>query len=229
MISRLFYRILDFPPLLALALVFTLPALEASAFVGLILPGETAVFLGGVLASQHRLSVWLVILVGCLGAIIGDSIGYEVGRHYGDRMLAKFPRWLIKPENREKAQELLRRKGGRAVFVGRFTAALRALVPGLAGASRLPYGRFLVFNILGGVSWAVAVALVGYFAGSSFRAAEHRLRLIRFGVLAVVVTAVAYHLLKQSERVRCWTHVHLDFLLRLDRPLVASLTILVVR
>jgi undecaprenyl-diphosphatase len=226
-ISRLFDRILDFPPLLALTLVFLLPTLEASAFVGLVLPGETAVFLGGVLASQHRLSLWLVILVGGLGAIIGDSVGYEVGRHYGNRLLAKFPKWLIKPESIEKAQDLLRRKGGRAVFIGRFTAALRALVPGLAGSSRLPYRRFLVFNVLGGVLWVAAIALVGYFAGGSFRAAEHGVSLISFGILAVVAAAVVYHFLRESNRVRRWTQTHLGFWFRLDRPIVLSLSVLV--
>jgi undecaprenyl-diphosphatase len=226
-ISRLFDRILDLPPWLALGLVFLLPALEASAFVGLVFPGEVAVILGGVLASQGRLALWLVIVVGALGAIIGDSIGYEVGRRYGSRLLATFPRWLVKPEHIEQAQDLLRRKGGRAVFIGRFTAALRALVPGLAGTSRLPYRRFLAFNVLGGILWVTAIALTGYLAGSSFRAAEHRFSLFSVGILAVVVAAVAYHFLRQSDRVRRWTHTHLGFLFRLDRPIVLSLSVLV--
>ncbi|MCA1671781.1 MAG: bifunctional DedA family/phosphatase PAP2 family protein [Actinobacteria bacterium] len=196
--------------------------------MGLVFPGETVVFLGGVLASQHRLSLWLVILIGCLGAIIGDSVGYEVGHHYGNRLLATLPTWLVKPENIEKAQDLLRSNGGFAVFIGRFTAALRALVPGLAGSSRLAYRRFLIFNVLGGVLWVTVIALVGYFAGSSFHAAEHRVSLISFGVLAVVVAAVVYHFLSHSERVRRWTYAHLGFLLRLDRSVVLGLSVLVV-
>jgi undecaprenyl-diphosphatase len=226
--SGLFDHILEFPPLLALALVFLLPALEASVFVGVVVPGETVVFLGGVLASQHRLSLWLVILVGFLGAVIGDSVGYEVGRHHGHRLLTKIPTWLVKPDNIEKAQTALRGNGGRAVFIGRFTAALRALIPGLAGSSGLPYRRFLIFNVLGGALWVTAVALVGYFAGSSFRTAEHRVSLISLGVLALVVAAVTYHFLSQSDRVRHWAHAHLGFLLRLDRPILVTLGVLAV-
>jgi len=219
--GHLIEKLLGFPPWLALVLIFLLPAAEASIFVGLIFPGELVILLGGVLANQHKLPLWAVIAVGSAGAVIGDSIGYEVGRHYGDRLLARLPRRLVKPEHLDRGRDLLRRRGGRAVFIGRFTAALRALVPGLAGTSRIPYRSFLFFNMAGGVAWVATTAIVGYLVGSSYRAAERRLSLISFGILAAVVGVVLYRVARRSERLRVWSRRRLSLLYRLD-PILAT-------
>src|SRR5919108_2954456 len=139
----------------ALALVFALPALEASAFVGFVFPGELVVLLGGVLAYQGRISLGAALAAAILGAIVGDSVGYWIGREWGRAILrgtiGKLP--LIRhhiDKNLDRAEDYLRRRGPHAVVLGRFTAGLRVLVPGLAGMSRMRYGRFLVFNVLGG-------------------------------------------------------------------------------
>ncbi len=225
--SHLADKLLGFPPWLALVLIFALPAAEASMFVGLFFPGELIVLLGGVLANQHKLPLWSVIVVGSAGAVIGDTIGYEVGRHYGDRVLAKLPKKLVKPEHLDRGRELLRSKGGRAVFIGRFTAALRALIPGLAGTSRLPYPTFALFNVLGGVSWVIVTALTGYAVGSSYRSAQKRLSLISFGILAVVAVAIGYQVLRRSQRANAWARRRVSWLYRLDGPLLTSLSLLV--
>lgn len=225
--TQLADKLLGFPPWLALVLIFALPAAEASIFVGLFFPGELIVLLGGVLANQHKLPLWSVLVVGSAGAIIGDTIGYEVGRHYGDRVLGRLPKRLVKPEHLDRGRDLLRRKGGRAVFLGRFTAALRALIPGLAGTSRLPYRSFLVFNVLGGISWVIVTALTGYAVGSSYRSAEKRLSLISFGILAVVAIAIIYRVLRRSERAGGWARRRLSWLYQLDGRLVIAAAVLV--
>ena len=219
--GQLIEKLLGFPPWLALVLIFLLPAAEASIFVGLVFPGELVILLGGVLANEHKLPLWAVIAVGSAGAVIGDSIGYEVGRHYGDRLLDRLPRRLVKPEHLDRGRDLLRRRGGRAVFIGRFTAALRALVPGLAGTSRIPYRSFLFFNMAGAVTWVVTTAVVGYLVGGSYRAAERRLSLISFGILAAVVGVVLYRVARRSERLRVWSRRRLSLLYRLD-PILAT-------
>src|SRR3978361_1965708 len=176
--------ILRLPPWIALILVFLLPALEASAFLGILLPGEIGVILGGVLANQHKLPLAAVLVAGIAGAIIGDSVGYWVGKRYGERILAKIPNRILKQEDLERAEESLRRFGGRAVSVGRSTAALRALVPGMAGMSHIHYGRFLAWNALGGAVWAAAFVILGYLAGSQYKTIEHYANYIRLGLLA---------------------------------------------
>ncbi|MGN6606891.1 MAG: DedA family protein [Jatrophihabitans sp.] len=182
--------ILRLPPALVLALVFLLPALEASAFVGVVLPGEIGVVLGGVLANQHKLSLTAVLVAGIAGAVIGDSIGFWVGQRYGERILRRIPDRLLSDEKLHRAEDSLRRLGGKSVFVGRFTAALRALVPGLAGMSRLPYGRFLAWNVAGGAIWATAFVLIGYLAGSQYHRVERYANYVGIALLVVIAAVV---------------------------------------
>lgn len=185
------HQVLDWlvklPPGVLLGVVFLLPLLEASAFVGILVPGETAVLVAGVVASQGGLALWLVILVASAGAIIGDSVGYQVGKRYGRGLLNRLPTRLVKPQHIDSAGALLRRRGGWTVFVGRFTTALRVVVPGMAGISRMPYPTFLVSNALGGIAWAVVVACVGFIAGKSYHAAEQRVSITGLGLFAALI------------------------------------------
>jgi membrane protein DedA with SNARE-associated domain len=161
---------------------------EAAVFIGFVLPGETAVVIGGVLAATGRLQLPVLLVLVVAAAILGDTVGYEVGRHLGTRALATRP--LRRHQSRiEGAQRFLRRRGGMAVFLGRFTAFLRAVMPGLAGTSQMSYPRFLAFNAAGGVVWGVGVALLGFFAGNSYQAAESTLGRTSAIVLALVVVA----------------------------------------
>jgi len=181
-VSSIAESILRLPPALALLLVFALPLLEASAFVGFIIPGEIGVLLGGVLANQHKVSLTAVLVLGISGAIIGDSVGYEIGKRYGERLLRKVPDRLLDDDKLQRAQESVRRLGGKAVFVGRFTTAARVLVPGLAGMAGIPYLRFLAFNVAGGALWATLFVLVG----SQYKTVEHNATLIGLGLLVLI-------------------------------------------
>lgn len=167
------------------ALVFA----EDAIFVGFVLPGETAAVLGGVVASRGHVALWLMIAVVIAAAIIGDSVGYEVGKRFGPRLLSS--RLLRKHGPRlERAQGFLRRHGGKAVFLGRFTAFFRAVMPGLTGASRMPYRRFLAFNALGGIAWGAVFVTVGFFAGASYALVAKTVGR-DLAVAAVIVVALA--------------------------------------
>ncbi|KAB1912404.1 DedA family protein [Micromonospora sp. AMSO31t] len=190
------------PPVLVLALVFLLPALEASTFLGLVVPGEIAVLVGGVLAHEGRLPLWAVILAAVAGAAVGDQVGYLVGRRYGRRLLARAPQRLVRSGELSRALGLVRRRGAAAVVLGRWAAALRALVPGLAGLSGIPRRAFTVANLAGGALWAVTVALLGYLAGASFRLLERRLGWGGEALLAVVVLVVAVRLVQARRTAR---------------------------
>jgi len=187
MIEEIAQRILSLHGWVALAIVFALPALEASAFVGFLFPGEIAVILGGVLASEGRISLGSTIAAAVLGAIVGDAVGYFVGRHYGRAMLQKTVGRLMDLERVRKAEEYLCRRGGAAVFLGRFTAALRVLIPGLSGMCRMPYSTFSFYNVAGGTVWGVLFVLVGYFAAASWRQIH---RIAGMTSLALVAAAV---------------------------------------
>lgn len=165
-------KILTLPAWLVLALVFLLPALEASAFIGFVFPGEIAVILGGVAAWRGTVPLWAVITAAVAGAIAGDSAGYLIGRRWGEGLLygtiGRLPvirRHLAR--HLESARAYVRRRQGSAVFFGRFTAALRVLVPGLAGMSRIRYPVFLAYNVVGGALWGTGMAVLGYLAENS--------------------------------------------------------------
>lgn len=184
-----FSLFVDGMPILAVyALIGALVFAEAALFFGFVFPGETAIIVGGVLAAQGKLSLPVLLVLAVVAAIVGDSVGYEIGRKYGPRLLETRPmrRHQLKVG---KAQGLIRRRGAFAVFIGRFTALLRALMPALAGSARLPYPKFLLFNALGGIVWVVGFTLGGYFAGTAFEHAAQWLgRGLAIGVAAFVVT-----------------------------------------
>lgn len=172
-------------PGLAYVVIFALVFAEAALFVGFVLPGETACLIGGVLCATGRLHLAVLLPLVVVAAIVGDSVGYEVGRLGGPSLLRS--RLLRRYTQRiEGAQRTLRERGRWAVFFARFTAFLRAVMPGLAGMSRMPYGRFLVFNAAGGIVWGVGVTLLGYFAGASYNGLAHLLGQIS-ALLAIVV------------------------------------------
>jgi membrane-associated protein len=184
---------------LALVAVFALPALEASTLLGVVVPGELALVLGGVLAHQGRVPLAAVMAAGAAGAVVGDTVGYAIGRRVGGRLLARLPRRLVAPAQVERATALVRRLGGRAVFVGRFTAALRALVPSLAGVAGVPYRTFAAWNLAGGALWATGVVLLGFAAGPAWRAAESLAGWAGLVLLVTVVAAAAAMLVRRRR------------------------------
>jgi membrane-associated protein len=152
---------------LAYLLVFALVFAEDALFVGFVLPGETAAILGGVVAHRGHASLPVMIAVVVVAAITGDSVGYEVGRRFGPRLVET--RALRRHSHRLiDAREFLERRGGWAVFLGRWTAFFRAVMPALAGLAHMRYRRFFAFNAAGGLCWGVAVVLLGYFASSTY-------------------------------------------------------------
>lgn len=191
MLQKVIDTLLGVPPWLALLIIAGLVFGEAALFFGFVLPGETAVVYGGVLADAGKVSVLVVLAVVIVAAVVGDSIGFEVGRKLGPR-LVRAPVLRNHPERLEAAQGYLRRRGGRAVVAGRFTAFLRAVMPALAGASRMEYPRFLAFNALGGVLWGTACVLLGYFAAHSIGQVTHYLGLTSGAIVVLIVLGLLW-------------------------------------
>jgi membrane-associated protein len=186
----------------ALALLFTLPALEAPAFLGLVLPGELALLLGGVLAHQGRIPLGAALAVGVAGALAGDSAAYWIGRRWGPRLLTSRLGRRVGPARLHRVDALLLRGGGWALVVGRCTAGARVVLPGLAGMLGLRYRTFALWTGAAASVWAAAHVLLGYLAGAGWR---HIHQLTgRVGValaLAVVVAlAVAWLLHRPARR-----------------------------
>jgi membrane protein DedA with SNARE-associated domain len=188
--SRFLEPLLTAPGWVVYGLVSLIVFAEDALFVGFVLPGETAAVLGGVAAKLGHVSLGGILVAVIAAAIVGDTVGYEVGRHLGPRILA----WRFLDSRRAKldrARDLLARRGGAAVFFGRWTAFLRAVTPALAGTVGMPYRQFVVFNAAGGILWGTVVVLAGYAAGASYAKVERALgRGTALAVLAVVVVGL---------------------------------------
>jgi membrane-associated protein len=198
LLQALLHALAQVPSAAILAAVFALPALESSTLIGVIVPGESAVLLGGVLAWYGRVEWPDVIAAAALGAIVGDSIGYWVGVRWGGRILEGRIGRLIGEERWARARQRLNRKGLLTIFAGRFPPIARTLVPVLAGHARMPYRRFLAGNALAGVVWASASVLVGYVAGDAWQRVEHVQNVV--ALTAVVAVVIAFAVLKLRAR-----------------------------
>jgi membrane-associated protein len=188
-VSGLLDALVGLPPWLVLLLVFALPAAEAGLLVGVFIPGETAVLIGGVVAHGGGLSLWEVMVAAALGAAIGDQAGFLLGRRYGTRLVDHLPARVRRAGDLDRALDLIRRRGATAVALGRWTAVMRALVPGAAGTSGMTQTRFTIANVLGGTLWAVAIAAAGFLAGASYHRLAHNLGLAGDVLVAVVLVA----------------------------------------
>ena len=196
--STIVEPVLNFSGVPAYALVGGLAFGEAALFFGFLLPGETAVIIGGVLAYRHSVSLTTMALVVVAAAILGDSVGYEVGKRYGARLLSS--RIFAKHQAAiASGQRSLHDYGGRAVFLSRFTAFLRAVMPGMAGAARLPYRKFLLFNALGGVTWGLGFTMLGYLAGASYHKLEDYAGKVSQAILVVVVVGVIIFVVRRNR------------------------------
>lgn len=188
-ISFVLHAIHSLPGPLVYALVVLLVFGEAALFVGFVLPGETTVLVAGVVASQGNINIGVLCVLVVVAAVVGDSVGYAVGLHFGERLLSL--RVLQKHrEELDAAMAGMQRRGPVYVFLGRFTAFLRAVMPGLAGVSRMHYRRFLVANALGGLTWGVAFCLLGYYGGSQLTKIEKYSGWVSIALVALVVVAV---------------------------------------
>ena len=183
------------------ALLLFLVFAEAAFFLGFVIPGETALVLGGALSATGVFPLALFLPAAVLVAIIGDSVGYEVGRHFGPRIKASRLGLRVGTQRWDTAQAFFDAHGGKAVFLGRGAALLRALVPSLSGMNGLPYRVFLPWNALGGLVWGGGVVILGYVFAHSLERLETGLKYWSLGVIALIVTAAVVFTVRRRRRV----------------------------
>jgi membrane-associated protein len=200
-ISHLLDPLLNLHGWEAYALVGALVFCEAAILIGFVFPGETAVIVGGVAASRGHINIVTLIVVVVACGIGGDSVGYLVGREWGQRLLdirlLRHRQHLL-----HAALDQLNRRGALAVVVGRFTAFLRAVIPGLAGMSAMPYRIFLPANAAGGILWGTAYCLLGYFVGHAYTKVEHVSGLASDVLLGLIVVVIVFLVLRRRRRER---------------------------
>ena len=160
---------------------------DRSAFLGLVIPGDVVLALGGVFAARGDLELPIVIAVGAVAGLMGESTGFYLGNRYGERILKKVPilkRWA---DDLQKAEDYFDRHGGKTVFIGRYVSVAGTFLPFAAGMSRMRYRRFLLFDIPSVTIWAVAISLLGYYLASQIDLIDKILSRFGWGLLALIV------------------------------------------
>jgi len=203
-------HLLNFGGPAAYALVGFLAFAEAALMVGFFIPGETAVVIGGVLAGLGKVDLGVMMAVVVVCAVLGDSVGFEVGKKAGPWLTSHRP--LQGNAAVRYTLGLLERYGGPAVFLGRFIAFARAVIPGLAGMSGLRYRTFLFWNLLGGIVWGVGYTLLGYIVGLSFQRILTEIGLWSLAVVGVLAGAAAAVEVRRRRRDRRRIEADLDVL-----------------
>ncbi|MFA6550762.1 MAG: bifunctional DedA family/phosphatase PAP2 family protein [Candidatus Gracilibacteria bacterium] len=190
--------------------VFTLSILEAMPLTGIVVPGEIIIVLGGFFAKTGDLNLIYVILAAGIGAIIGDFIGYILGYKFGENLLRKYGKYLFfKEAHFEKTKKLMHEHCGKSLFIGRFNKVTRAFVPFIAGSSKVPFLKFMIFNIIGGLSWAIVYVGVGFIFGKSWEVASKYLG--RFILIAIALSAIiilAYRIINKHKHIFAKYHLH---------------------
>ena len=177
------------------AVVFLFVAIES---LGIPLPGETVLVTAGALAALGHLSIWWVIAIAALGAVLGDAGGYWIGRLGGLALLKRYGRFVrFDDEKLSRLRAFFNRHGSKAVFFGRFIALLRTWAALLAGTAQMPYGVFTLYNVLGGVTWAALFGTLGYLFGRSLPLLERYIGQVSLAavllIALVVALALAWH------------------------------------
>lgn len=173
---------------------------ESGFVIGFFVPGEIAVVLGGVLANEHRVNLVVMLVVANAAAIGAFFIGYAVGSLIGPWLLER--RLLRSNPAVERTRQLLARRGGPAVLVGRFVAVVRAIMPALAGLSDIPFRTFVPYNVVGGLVWATLYTLVGYAVGKSYKHLLSTIGVWSYVVVGAVVVALLVNHLRLRSRHR---------------------------
>ncbi len=172
---------------------------ESGLLVGFFLPGDTLLFGAGLAASQGRFSlVWLMVVV-VLAAIIGDNVGYSIGRRSGKRIFKKEEGILFHRDHIERAQQFYDKHGGKTIIIARFVPMVRTFAPVVAGVGKMPRRRFMFFNVFGGLLWGTLMPLLGYWLGKRIPHLDKYIELVLIGVVVGSFMLALGHLMKDKD------------------------------
>jgi membrane protein DedA with SNARE-associated domain len=174
--------------------------LERSIFIGLIVPGDLMLALGGVYASEGKLSLVWVIVIGIVAALVGESIGYWLGRRFGLTLIRALPLVRRLEPRLEDAQEYFRKHGGMTVVIGRYATAAGAFVPFSAGIAKMPYRRFIAFDIPAVAVWASLISGFGYAVGRNLALIDRTLSRFGYVILGLLVVGFVLRVIYKRRR-----------------------------
>jgi membrane-associated protein len=181
--------------------VFAIVFLESGMLVGFFFPGDSLLFTAGFLASQGFLDIKILILGCFLSAVLGDSAGYLIGKKFGKKLFSKEDSIWFHKEHLNRAQRFYDKHGGKTIILARFIPVIRAFAPVVAGVGEMKYRRFVIFNLFGGIIWAIGVTLAGYYLGSLIPDVDKYLLPI-IGLIVIASILPALHQLLMDAEIR---------------------------
>ncbi len=172
---------------------------ESGLLIGILLPGDTLLLGAGILAAQGVLPVVPLALIVMASAVVGDNVGYSIGRRTGPRIFRKKDGIFFRHEHIEKAEKFYRKHGGKTIIMARFVPIVRTFAPLVAGVGKMPRKQFLYFNVIGGVLWGGGITFLGYWFGTKVPGLEHYIGPTILAVTILTFGSVIYHALRDQQ------------------------------
>ena len=177
------------------AMLFGIVFAETGLLVGFFLPGDSLLFTVGVVAGAGQLNIWLINLLLIIAAIVGDAVGYMLGRHAGPRVFSRPDSRFFKQEHLLRTKAFYEKHGGKTIVYARFVPIIRTFAPFVAGVAQMPYHRFAAYNVFGGIGWVIAMTMSGYLLGNVPIIRAHFEKVV-IGIVLVSVLPIVIEYLK---------------------------------
>ena len=172
---------------------------ESGMMVGFFFPGDTLLLSAGILAAAGQLSIVWAIIVIALAAIAGDNTGYHIGRKLGPRLFKKKDGVIFRHDYIMKAESFYEKYGTKTMLIAHFVPIVRSFAPVTAGAGKMNYKQFVIFDAIGDIVWAISITLFGYFVGSKIPGIQKYIEPLLLGIVLVTLVPTVYHALKDPK------------------------------
>lgn len=172
---------------------------ESGMMIGFFFPGDTLLFSAGILAATGKLSIVSTLITIALAAIAGDNLGYHIGSKLGRRLFRKPDGAVFRKEHIDRAEAFYVKHGSKTMLVAHFIPVIRAFVPVTAGAAKMPYTKYVVFDAIGDIAWTLAITLLGYFVGSRIPGIEKIIDPLLIGIVIIFLAPTLWHILRDPK------------------------------
>jgi membrane-associated protein len=182
------------------ALLFAIVFAETGLLVGFFLPGDSLLVTAGLVAATGALNIWWLNVVLIIAAVVGDSVGYAIGRRIGPRLFTREKSLLFNPAHVERTRRFYERHGAKTIVIARFVPIVRTFAPTVAGVGQMEYRRFIFYNVAGGVGWVLSMTWAGYLLGQSVPNIGDHIHLVVAIVIVLSLIPIAVELLRERRR-----------------------------
>jgi membrane-associated protein len=178
------------------AIVFT----ETGLLIGFFLPGDSLLITAGLVAATGALDIWWLNVLLVAAAVGGDSVGYTIGARIGPRLFSREKSWLFNPRHVVRTRGFYARHGAKTIVIARFVPIIRTFAPVVAGVGEMPYRRFLLYNVAGGLGWVLSMTWAGYLLGNVVPNIDRHIHVVVIVVIVLSVIPIAVEIIRERRR-----------------------------